>query len=62
MNIEEEDEKIINIKPKGEKDTKEEEKKLLSKKRLRYNKVVKKYIFYNYNFYSEKKNLKKKKN
>ena len=42
MNIEEEDEKIINIKPKDEKDTKEEEKNLLSRKRLRYNKVVKK--------------------
>ena len=42
MTIEEEDEKIINIKPKGEKDNKEEDKNLLSKKRLRCNKVVKK--------------------
>jgi len=42
MNIEEEDEKIINMHSKDEKDSKEEEKNLLSKKRLRYNKVVKK--------------------
>ena len=42
MNIEEEDDKIVNIKPKDEKDMKEEDKNLLSRKRLRYNKVVKK--------------------
>ena len=42
MNIEEENEKFIIIEPKDEKDTKEEEINLLSRKCLRYNKAVKK--------------------
>lgn len=42
MNIEEQEENIINSKPIKEKDSKEEEKNLLSKKRLRYNKIVNK--------------------
>jgi hypothetical protein len=40
MNIEEQEENIINSKSIEEKDSKAEEKNLLSKKRLRYNKVV----------------------
>ena len=42
MNIEEQDENIIISKPTEEKDSKIEEKNLLSKKRLRYSKVVNK--------------------
>ena len=41
MNIKEQEENIIDIKSKDEKNSKEEEINLLNKKRLRYNKVVK---------------------
>ena len=41
MNIEEQEENIIDTKSKDENDSKEEEKNLLNKKRLRYNKIVK---------------------
>jgi hypothetical protein len=41
MNIKEQEENIIDIKSKDEKNSKEEETNLLNKKRLRYNKVVK---------------------
>ena len=58
MNIKEEDSKIINLKPKGEKDNKEKGKNLLNKNQLRYSKAVKNNYF---NFYRKKINLKKKK-